>query len=1539
MKATGLRFEVLLNRKSFQVDNLSLDSFDEIKLKITGSSKFVDFKAKYSRQGIEIVVSDIDGKKFEKKYEVLNHQNYMTKFVSGQDVMLIHSYYIFDTSIYRNYYLNCRSVSIGRNEENSIVVSNPLISKSHVEIKLDKGVFQIRDLGSSNGTYVNGSIIDVTQAKLGDKLNIPGMEIIFGLEYISVICYNVNSKYRIDQNKLIKIDRLNKLNLRNNVQYKDKYFNRYPRRRLPLNPKEITIDSPPMSVNSSKMPLMLRMGSSMVMGGSAALMGNYTMLMTTLLFPFLTSKYTDKEKKEYEEQRTTLYNLYLQEKQKEIFEEIERQIRVLNYNNPNVGKIITAIEDKKYLWNRKSRDDDFLNLRIGTGNLEFLSEIKTQAHQFSLTQDELQKKQEHLAKGNYILENAPILIDLKNNKIVSVIGREKLKQKILLILITEICIQYGYDEVKIIFLTSEDKLNHYRYISYLPHIWSDEMEMRFLATESSEAYQLSKHFKQIVEESRADNNGFKQKMHYIIFAENQSVYNELEFIKSHQEQDRDTITFSLITLFNDPDKDADILIRLHTNGVHKLTYINDLEKKPQEFSFDKFSSDEAKKSLKQLSRFKLLTNEQSNMLPNSMAFLEMFEATRVEDLLPLMRWKESNPVDSLAVPIGVGSEGNPFYLDLHQKFQGPHGLVAGTTGSGKSEFLLTYILSLSVCYHPHEVSFVLIDYKGGGLAGAFSNPEKGIKLPHVAATITNLDGATIQRSIISIESELKRRQIIFNEAKAKVDEATMDIYMYQRLYRNGLVSEPVSHLFIIADEFAELKQKEPDFLDKLVSAARIGRSLGVHLILATQKPSGVVNDQILSNTKFRVCLKVQDKSDSMDMLGRTDAARLKQTGRFYLQVGYNEFFALGQSAWSGAPYNPDFIKNPDDDLEVEYIDNIGTVKYKVKAQKKYKKNATSQIFEIVKFISSAAKEQEIEAARLWLDPIPKIIPAMDNFARPDKKTEWYSVDVGLLDDPENQKQFVYRIDLKSAQGIWLAGEQESGKTTTVQTIIYQLAEQYSPSEFAFYMIDNGQNGEKFLKFLPHCGAFLTDEDLDRYELFIELIEEIITKRRKELDSLQVENFETYLEQDLDLKLPLILVVLENIETLKDSRETEKYFDSLAQLMKGTGRLGIQFLISTCHHSDLSMRQKQELNTRIAYQLKEEYEYSEVLGKKKNVVISDTPGRCVAIYGDRTLELQVFRIKPNVNGPERYSYLQERAKQISLIYKGECCAKKMPEIPRNQTFEDFCTIFSPKRIPIGYTLDKAKPIALPFKQFNRISLYFGGSIANREIIRNFFHVFERENSKVIFIKRTEHSLLGTDEMIERMIPKGINNFLIYKNNLESLDSVWQDLTDDLISRRILHDQYCKERNQIGYDENSDKSFQYMYENTEPIVIFFEGFDEASKAISEESVQAYEMLYEFGRYWNIYIFGCFYPNEKAYKVKTLFQKFNPENLTLLFSGNYAAQKLVNVPKELHTIEEDTVPNLALMVYRKKIQTMLMPCGELPAKEVDEDDLPIF
>src|SRR5699024_10253470 len=191
-------------------------------------------------------------------------------------------------------------------------------------------------------------------------------------------------------------------------------------------------------------------------------------------------------------------------------------------------------------------------------------------------------------------------------------------------------------------------------------------------------------------------------------------------------------------------------------------------------------------------------------------------------------------------------------------------------------------------------------------------------MTHLLGTITNIDGSEnfSKRALASIKSELKRRQRLLDEYEVN------HINDYTDLYKEGEAELPLPHLFLISDEFAELKSEEPEFIRELVSAARIGRSLGVHLILATQKPGGVIDEQIWSNARFKVALKVQDESDSREILKNSDASHITVTGRGYLQVGNNEVYELFQSAWSGAPYMKENVTTED---EVALVTDLGLV--------------------------------------------------------------------------------------------------------------------------------------------------------------------------------------------------------------------------------------------------------------------------------------------------------------------------------------------------------------------------------------------------------------------------------------------------------------------------------------------------------------------------------------------------------------------------------------------------------------------------------------
>lgn len=431
---------------------------------------------------------------------------------------------------------------------------------------------------------------------------------------------------------------------------------------------------------------------------------------------------------------------------------------------------------------------------------------------------------------------------------------------------------------------------------------------------------------------------------------------------------------------------------------------------------------------RQLSNFKVRENASNAAIPDMLTFLDMYKTSRVEDLDMYHKWLENRTYESMRSLIGQKAGEQPVYLDIHEKYHGHHGLVAGTTGSGKSETLQTYILSLVLNYHPHEVAFILIDYKGGGMAQSF------IGLPHLAGVITNLGGNQTTRALLSINAEIKRRQRTFNEYKIKHIDA------YIELYRNGEAEEPMPHLLIIADEFAELKKEQPDFVRALVSAARVGRSLGINLILATQKPSGVVDDEIWSNTRFRICLRVADKQDSNEMLKRTDAAYITGTGRGFLQVGNDEIFDEFQSGWSGAPYTPEVPFNDDSKAKAVIIGLTGRPEAVKKKKKKKGDNVKkfTQLDAMVQYAANLAEENHIKPLRqIWLPPLPGIFYLDDLELTWDEKQ--IKLPVGLADDPQNQRQFPVYLDFIRDGHLLICGSAGSGKTSLVQTILYGAA--------------------------------------------------------------------------------------------------------------------------------------------------------------------------------------------------------------------------------------------------------------------------------------------------------------------------------------------------------------------------------------------------------------------------------------------------------------------------------------------------------------------
>lgn len=1443
-----------------------------------------------------------------------------------------------NSKIFHNYSMsNDVELTIGRDMECDIVYNNSYVYSQHAVLYRRLGKWSIENLSGINSVYINGKSFDNTYLKTGDVICIFGLRIIIGPGLISVNDNVENISVNFKKQILLH-NAPSKYYGERTINLYDDYFNRMPRKRIANNIEPIIVEGPPVSMSQNKLPLLLRMGSSMFMGGTAAISGNFGPLVTSVMLPFISSKYTDKQRQEYEKLRVTKYTEYLDSKKNEILSACENEIEYLSKKYPTNNEVAKIVDNRIHLWERRVGDSDFLQVRLGTGTRLLTTPIDYPKRKFELETDELEDKMYVLVENEYKLFNAPIILSIADTRVCGILGENNRILEFIKSLILQISTFHSYDEVKLVLLSNEDVLKKSDDIRYLPHFWDNQNTIRFIATNESEVYKVGEHIKNQLENDKSGEKDLtkvlKRRSYYIVFALDKKLLESHE-IFSQILEDEEKTGVSIICAYDDLPKESQKLINLDTYDNNICTTLAADGGEDEEFHVDIYDSEKFKGSLRELSNIKLKTEAKENELPKMITFLEMFGVGKIEELNSLKRWSDNDPIKSLAAPVGVGSDGELFMLDLHEKRQGPHGLVAGMTGSGKSEFIITYILSMAVCYHPDEVTFLLIDYKGGGLAGAFDNPKTGVRLPHLVGTITNLDGASIQRSLLCIESELLRRQKLFNDVKAAVNEGTMDIYTYQKLYRAGKVSEPVPHLFIISDEFAELKQQQPEFMDKLISAARIGRSLGVHLILATQKPSGVVNDQIRSNTKFRVCLRVQDRSDSMDMLKRPEAAELTDTGRFYLQVGYNEYFAMGQSAWCGAQYEPQdkVVTRRDDSVEV--LDTIGQVIAKAKPKVNKSDSGMKQIVAVVKYLSDISKNADIKAKQLWEPALPSLLDynKLENDAVPSDEST--PVAIGLIDDPKKQKQYPLYLDMQSFHHMLLCGQAGSGKSTFFKTMLFSCVMQYTPEELNYYILDLSGGMLSAFKNMPHCGAYLTSEDEADFDRMLALIKEITDERKKMFADAEVFSYDAYRKIN---KLPIILVLIDGWTNIGNFAKGQEYSLSISKYMREAANYGIRFIFSVNNYNELSAKVKFELDYKIALQAKDKFDYNDILGVRNAFVPPELSGRGICIIDGESLEYQIAIPYSDFDDQEQMATLKNTLKDRALQLVDCKVAKRLPLMNNELEYEDFCNSFELDRIPLGFSMDKMQPIAIPLQQLYTMGLYFGNPIGVKPIIFNILSAFNREKADVIIVRRKSGTIFdkSTEERVRDIFSE---NFTILDTNAEELNQLNTMIVDNIVqTKKSFRDEFCVLNGIPETDMGrTQKAAKYIRKNSRPLVVLFESFPDLLKTEIDKELQAEFNTY-FGMFkgYNVYFIGCFYPEDDSNSSNVLYRSFVKTDFALLFGGQFQKQWITPISPEFKKMDKvNPNYNRFLMKYRNECYKVFMPCGELVTNYSDPDE----
>ena len=1173
----------------------------------------------------------------------------------------------------------------------SIKYTCPYISNLNVSIsKRNEKLYLKKD---KNIIYKNKIVIKDEEVviKDGDEIELCGIRLLF----IKNNIYTSNVANRLVINPTISAyqfpapDKIQKVEIKDKPLYKkEDYYRKSPRIRRQIEEKEIKLDRPPNQHANQELPLLLTIGPMITMGATSGLtLHNLTMqlssgaatfatcwpqLLTSIamvasmfLWPALIKSYNKKMAEENEYKTNLKYAKYFDLKKEELGEESKQQSIILFENLITVDDCLKNIDSKTIgFWDKRLDQYDFLVARLGLGRERLRAKIAYPDEGFTIDENEMKKRADELINSYRYIESVPVGYSFKYQRLTAIMGNRNITVNFVNNIILQLISFHSHDDLKLVLITNKTNMKDFEYIKYLNHSFNNSRTYRYFASNYDEAKNVNDVLSaEINMRNLEDGRKTPYKPHYLIIVDDYEMIKQYDLIDIVSESEKDlgvSIIFLENKLSNLPskcdnfitlgDKKSDILYNAfdsHYQGMFNNEIHYDID---------------MMEIMRKITNIPVEFDDQMSSLPDSVSFMEMERVGKVEQLNILNRWRSNDPTRSLRAEIGVDSQNNIMYLDLHEKYHGPHGLIAGMTGSGKSEFIITYILSMAMNYSPEEVSFILIDYKGGGLAGAFENKATNIVLPHLAGTITNLDKAEMDRTLVSIESELQRRQRLFNEARDNLGESTIDIYKYQRFYRDGRIEEPIPHLFIICDEFAELKAQQPDFMDSLISTARIGRSLGVHLILATQKPSGVVNEQIWSNTKFRVCLKVQDASDSKEMLKKPDAAELKQAGRFYLQVGYDEYYALGQSAYCGAKYYPAEKVVKQVDKSINFIDDSGDIIKSIQESSGKKGNAQGeQISAILKYIIDISKQVNVKSRRLWLENIPELILLDQIKQKYGYKPNQLELVLGEYDAPELQVQGLVTYSYLTNGNTAVYGLDGAERELFLNTLIYSTALDYKADDVNFYIVDYGSESLRMYQGLPHIGGMVFMDEEDKFNNLIKMIKEEIQKR-KGLFANYGGSYESYIKSS-GQKLPIITVIMNNYDSMYDN--ITNLYDIMPELTRDSDRYGIVFVLTGNSYNSISTRVVQNMNSIYAFHLKEKTDYNTIFNKKINNVPRDLFGRGMCIVNGEVHEFQMANI---VDDSSKLSeFAQEFIKNQKSI--NTVSAKNIPVLPSIIRYDD------------------------------------------------------------------------------------------------------------------------------------------------------------------------------------------------------------------------------------------------------------------------------
>lgn len=1059
------------------------------------------------------------------------------------------------------------TITIGRSPQADICVSSPSVSWSHAAIRWDGESLRIKDLDSSNGTRVNGRLID------SDGMVVEGDTAIIVVGGAALAVRRDSWEARAPKPG----------SLRNITHAGTAPFNRPPRPGQLPEPSQIDPPVKKSTTAATRFSWASVLAPLLMAGAMVAVMGNPRYAVIALLSPVIAvATYFEQKRraKKDDSQEDERFAGALDSFRDDIAAAGEVKRRLLTSRAPDPATVMARVTlPATTLWQRRSDANDFGVLHAGTGDLKWTPPVDVR--NASGLEDEVR-----VLAGETIIKAAPIEIDLTGAGVVGICGERAGALALARSLLAQAATHVGPADLAIGVFADRGRDEAWRWTSWLPHArqLSGNPDNQWISFDSRSSQSMLQSLRDGIDNYPTP--AFLLVIDSEVLTEGRDaparhLLGHGRHLTESTRRGTDTRVGGIVVAATADQLPASCSYVIHVEEDASVRMEIPEERRTIDgITLAGISEQTAAAWARGLAHFDDPEMPRlGQALPGLVSLLPLLGLEELSAETVDRLWRQST---DYSTPVGV-SEAGDFVLDLVR--DGPHGLVGGTTGSGKSEFLRSLVAGLAARTDPEHLTFILIDFKGGAAFAACD------QLPHTIGTISNLDEQLANRALRALEAEMRYRQEVFAAAGENVDN--LDAYLATN------PAEPMPRLLLVVDEFAQLAKEFPDVLSSLVSVAAVGRTLGVHMILATQRPAGVVSEDILANTNMRVALRVQSRDDSVNVIGVPQASSIgrDQRGRAFIKLGEDDI----------SPIQTALVTGRSGDLETARID-ADEILLGVPLPPKKPRPPSSKESDLDRLIAAIrqanAQRGFAPPRRVWPEALGERVNLLLEGCgvvggQPPgvgTRGEDQLVCFALSDDPDRQRQIPSGWDLDEGN-LLLMGIPGSGTSTSLKSLALSLADRWSPEELDLLVLDLGAGELAELQALPQCGAYVGTGSSAR-----ELQERLLRYLRDE--------FNRRLSGGGATKRTVVLI--DGLATLKDDYQDVDglaLLESFFRVWADGPDMAIHCAATTTRAKSVPSRIDEVTTQKWLFRLADPYDYS-VAGVVKGDAPAAVPGRCV-----------------------------------------------------------------------------------------------------------------------------------------------------------------------------------------------------------------------------------------------------------------------------------------------------------------------------------------